>query len=322
MMSTETLAEPPLVTTDTAILHVESLSKHYGALAAVDRIDLDVRPGEVFGLLGPNGCGKSTTLNMVLGLIRPTAGHVTIRGHRLDRERAAALASIGGLVEGTGLYPYLSGRKNLALIARLRGLPRERVAEALEQVEMTEAADRNFGNYSQGMRQRLGVAAALLHRPAIVVLDEPTSGLDPAGTRDMRALIPSLATDGRAVLLTSHLLHEVEQTCDRLAIMQRGQIIASGDVDALLGGAGATAVIVRPGDRRRATEILAGLPGVRPVRESGDELQVEGDVTGDELNRALAGAGIYASEIRGMHRSLESVFLELTGEETNPEAAS
>ncbi|MDP2328685.1 MAG: ABC transporter ATP-binding protein [Dehalococcoidia bacterium] len=293
-------------------LHVEALAKHYGALAAVDGITFDVRAGEVFGLLGPNGCGKSTTLNMVLGLVRPTSGRLTINGHPLAAERQAALASIGGLVEGAALYPYLSGRENLALLARLRGLPAGRVEEALAQVEMTYAAERSFGDYSQGMKQRLGVAAALLHRPTIVVLDEPTSGLDPAGTRDMRALIPALAREGRAVVLTSHLLNEVEQTCDRLAIMQRGRIIAEGPVETLLGGT-VTLVVVPPPDTETALAALRAVPGALRVTPSEAGLRVEGTVDGAILNHALVDAGIYASTIQPDTRSLESVFLDLTG---------
>jgi ABC-2 type transport system ATP-binding protein len=267
----------------------------------------------VIGLLGPNGCGKSTTLNMVLGFLDPSAGTIAINGHDLRRDRVRALAEAGGLVEGSAFYPYLSGRKNLQLLARIRGLPQSRVDEVLTLVDMQRPGNRNFGNYSQGMRQRLGVAAALIHDPQLIVLDEPTSGLDPAGTREMRTLIPAIAAEGHTVVLTSHLLHEVEQVCERVAIMKDGRIIARGTVADLLRRDGQHRIRVADPERDDARRVLHATPGVERVNTEDDgALLVEGAASGDSLNRALVAAGIYASTIERATINLESVFMELT----------
>lgn len=299
---------------DPPVLELRGLTKRYGALTAVSSVDLSVSAGEILGLLGPNGSGKSTTLNMVMGFIRPTAGEVFIDGHSLRTAPRDALQDVGGLVEGSAFYPYLSGRLNLTMIARLRGLPANRVDETLELVGLTRAAERKFGDYSQGMRQRLGVAAALMHRPRLVVLDEPTSGLDPAGTREMRALLPRIASEGTTVILASHLLTEVEQVCTRVAIMQAGAIIASGDVHTLLAQRPRWRVRVSTAERPRAVELLRALPTTRAVELGEDDLEVETSAGGTDLNRALMDAGIVASEIEPLVATLESVFMELTGQ--------
>ena len=197
-------------------------------------------------------------------------------------------------------------------LARLRGLPAERVEETLELVGLVHAAERNFGDYSQGMRQRLGVAGALMHRPRLVVLDEPTSGLDPAGTREMRALLPRIASEGTTLILASHLLTEVEQVCTRVAIMKAGAIISTGDVDTLLAQRPRWRVRVTPSERASATHALRALPVVHAVQEVGDDLEVETQAGGVELNRALIDAGIVASELEPVVATLESVFIELT----------
>ena len=293
-------------------LEITALTKRFGQLVAVDNLSLSADPGEVVGLLGPNGSGKSTTLNMIMGFVRPSAGSISIDGHDLALDRLRALASVGGLVEGSAFYPYLSGRKNLALIARIRGLPSGSVEEALGLVDLRQVADREFGGYSTGMRQRLGVAGALLHDPRLVVLDEPTSGLDPAGTREMRQLIPRIASEGHTVVLASHLLVEVEQVCQRVAILKAGSVNAEGAVADLLRGDGVLRVRVSASDMPRAQEVLAGHPAVRSVKSTAEEISIETAADGAKINQLLAGAGIYASEIVRVSRSLESVFLELT----------
>lgn len=296
------------------VLSLRGLTKRYGELAAVHDVDLDVGGGEILGLLGPNGCGKSTTLNMVMGFIRPTGGRITISGYDLESDRGEALASVGGLVEGSAFYPYLSGRRNLEMLAELQGLPRERVGEVLDLVQMGRASTRDFGGYSQGMRQRLGVAAALLHRPRLVVLDEPTSGLDPAGTREMRALLPQLASEGTTVVLASHLLGEVEQVCQRVAIMQSGTIIAHGSVASLLTREARWRVRVPATNCEEALHVLCATPGTHRVTCEGDDLMVETKAGGASLNQALFDRGIVASELEPVLPSLESVFMELTGD--------
>jgi ABC-2 type transport system ATP-binding protein len=285
-------------------------------------VDLTADAGEILGLLGPNGSGKSTTLNMVMGFIRPTSGSVTVNGHDLATAPRAALASVGGLVEGSAFYPYLSGRKNLEMLARMQGLPRARVDEVLALVDMTRPAHRAFGGYSQGMRQRLGVAAALMHRPRLIVLDEPTSGLDPAGTREMRALLPSVASEGVTVVLASHLLTEVEQVCDQVAIMQAGSIIARGTVASLLRREERWRLHVDAAELDAAARTIEALPATRRVERAAGELLVDTSARGSELNRALVAAGIYATEIEAVVPTLESVFMELTEGDTSGDATS
>lgn len=221
------------------VLRTLGISKTYGNIAAVKDLNLEVRAHEIFGFLGPNGAGKSTTIGMILGLVRPTAGSIELFGRRLRSEAdlRAALRKIGTLMEQPAFYPYLSGRDNLRILAELRGgIPATRIDEALNMVGLAESARRRFGAYSQGMKRRLGLAAALLHQPELVILDEPTNGMDPAGMHEVRLLIKRLRDEGTTVFLSSHLLHEVEQVCDRVMILNKGQAIAQGDVSQLLGG--------------------------------------------------------------------------------------
>ncbi len=217
------------------VLRLQDLTKHYGDVRAVENLNLEVYEGECFGFLGPNGAGKTTTIGMILGLLWPTAGTVEVLGQRVTPAHLAPLRQVGALVGAPGFYPYLSGRENLRLLARLYPeVDDARVDEVLEQVGLAGAARRKVKGYSTGMKQRLGLAAALLHRPRLLVLDEPTNGLDPVGMVEVRDLLRRLTRQGITVFLSSHLLHEVEQVCDRVAILHRGRIVAQGPVDALL----------------------------------------------------------------------------------------
>ena len=299
------------------VLSASGLTKRFGDLTAVDHLDVEVRRGEVVGLLGPNGAGKSTTIGMILGLVAPSAGSARVLGHDVATHRDEALAGVGAMLEVTSFYPHLSGRDNLVAVALLRGNGAAgRVDGALRRSGLAERAASKFRTYSLGMRQRLGIASTLLGDPALVILDEPANGLDPAGQREIRELIRELAKEGRAVLLASHLLHEVEQVCDRVMVIKKGALIASGTI-ADVTHRGSFFEITVPEPARAAT-VLRSLPGVSEVREKagGLEVVVDGD-RGAELNRALASAGIYASAIVQRTSSLEDVFIELTG----PEAA-
>jgi len=249
------------------------LTKRFGTFVAVNRLTFSVPAGSVFGFLGPNGAGKTTTIGMLLGLIEPDEGTATIFGHDVRTDLPAALARTGALVERPSFYPYLSGRTNLRLMARIAGIDDpKRIDAALEMVDLTARANANFGGYSQGMKQRLGIAAALLLEPDLLILDEPTNGLDPAGQHEIRSLIRDLASAGRTIFLSSHLLHEVQEICTHVAIIHRGTLIASGpsgrdpgrrraagDPRGSAGGRGGPAAQTPCGPRRRgAGRALAG----------------------------------------------------------------
>jgi ABC-2 type transport system ATP-binding protein len=291
------------------VVQVRGLTKHYGnGVTAVDGIDLTVRRGEVYGFLGPNGAGKTTTLRMLLGLVAPSAGSVSVLGR--DPGHPAALAGIGSLVEGPAFYPYLSGRDNLRVVARYANVPASQVPAALQAVDLAERGGDKFSTYSLGMKQRLGVAAALVKDPELVVLDEPTNGLDPAGMRDMRRLIRDLGASGRTVLLSSHLLGEVQQVCDRVAVIDRGRVLAESTVDELRGQS-ELVVAATPSDIARTQ--LEAMPGVERVRSHDGLLRVRADErhTAD-INRLLVAAGVAVTELRRDERQLEDVFLEMT----------
>jgi ABC-2 type transport system ATP-binding protein len=297
------------------VIETKALTKRYGeTILAVDALDLRVRRGEVYGFLGPNGAGKTTTLRMLLGLVRPTAGDAAVLGAAPGSP--AALARIGAMIEAPGLYPYLSGRDNLRVLAGHAGAPPERVDAALAQTGLIERAGDRASTYSTGMKQRLGVAAALLKDPELLILDEPTNGLDPAGMAEMRSFIRSLAQGGRTVVLSSHLMGEVEQVCDRVGVIRKGALVAEGTVEQLRGRA---TLRVRAEPLGEAALLAAGLPEVIEVTTNGAVLELSADVaTAAAINRALVTAGIEVSEISERRASLEDVFLELTTNEGGP----
>ena len=293
------------------------LHKRFGARPAVEDLSLTVEEGLVYGFLGPNGAGKTTTIRMLLGLIAPNAGQVRIFGRDVHREFKRAIRHVGAMVEGPAFYPFLTARRNLELFGRLSGgVPRARVDQVLEEVGLLTRADQKVGGYSQGMRQRLGIALALLEEPRLLVLDEPTNGLDPQGTREIRELIGAVRARGRTtVFLSSHLLSEMERICDRVAILAHGRVLREGGLEELLGGGQAVLEIeVAAGAEGAAREHLG--ERCRAVRDlGGGRLAVEGaSAEVAALNRALVEAGIPVRGLRTRHRSLEEVFVELTGE--------
>jgi len=294
------------------VVETRGLSKRYGnTVLAVDQLDLNVHRGEVYGFLGPNGAGKTTTLRMLLGLIRPTAGSATVAGHAPGDP--AGLARIGAIIETPAFYPYLSGWDNLKVVADYAGVPDSRLADALEQVELTPRAKTKFSTYSMGMKQRLGVAAALIKEPELLILDEPTNGLDPQGMIDMRKLIVELGKGDRTVLVSSHLLGEVEQMCTRIGVIQDGKLVAEGTIGELRGAATLT---VRAAPVSQAQMILTRMLGADAViqRDGAFRLRVDAGRAA-EVNRELVTAGVEVSELVSGQRSLEDVFIELTGSE-------
>jgi ABC-type multidrug transport system ATPase subunit len=293
------------------VITTRRLTKRYGKdVLAVADLDLSVRRGEVYGFLGLNGAGKTTTLRMLLGLIRPTSGTAVVAEHRPGDP--AGLAQIGSLVEAPAFYPYLSGRENLRVIATYAGVPHSKVDPALEEVELLDRGKDQFGTYSMGMKQRLGVAAALLKEPELLILDEPTNGLDPQGVVEMRSLIRRLGTGSRTVLLSSHLLSEMEQVCDRVGIIRHGRLVREGTVDELRGE---PAVTVRATPLDAARRSLEGMLGAAAVTAVDGTLRIATDPErAADINAALVGAHIRVSELRPAERSLEDVFLQVTGE--------
>ena len=292
------------------ILQTNDLSKHFGAVTAVQSVNLRVQQGEVFGFLGPNGAGKTTTIGMVLGLIHPSAGQITLFDQPVTPSQNGALQRVGSLVGAPSLVPYLTARENLQLVAKLHdGVENGRIDELLDLVGLSHAAERKVKGFSTGMKQRLGLAAALLSRPALIILDEPTNGLDPAGMREVRTLIRQLADDGITVFLSSHLLHEVEQVCDRIAVIRQGKIVAQGAVDDLLNQSGQS-IRLKVKNPTKAGELLAQLPQAQIVT-NGAYVQVSG-VESETAVAHLTQNGIIPSEVAVQKSDLESLFLELT----------
>jgi ABC-type multidrug transport system ATPase subunit len=291
------------------VVETRALTKRYGdAIVAVDDLDLRVRRGEVYGFLGPNGAGKTTTLRMLLGLVRPTSGQATVLG--APPGAPEGLARVGALVEAPAFYPFLSGRDNLRVVARYAGVSDDRVEAVLDEVRLSDRAGDRSATYSLGMKQRLGVATALLKDPELLILDEPTNGLDPAGMAEMREFMRALGEGGRTLVLSSHLMGEIEQVSDRVGVIRDGSLVAEGTVDELRGRAG---LRVRAEPLSEAARLVGALPAVDQVTSVDGLLDVVVDTAeAPAINRALVEAGIAVSELYAQKTSLEDVFLELT----------
>jgi ABC-2 type transport system ATP-binding protein len=298
--------------TDVTPLEVRGLVKRYGELVAVGGVDVTINSGDVYGYLGPNGAGKTTSLRMMLGLIRPSEGTVRVFG-RDPQETVQALEGVAGFVEAPTFYPYLSGRRNLELLAAFDGGDAStRIDEALQTVELSDRARDRVGGYSHGMRQRLGIAAALLRDPRLLLLDEPTTGLDPGGMRDMRLLIQRLAGQGITIVLSSHLLAEVEEVCNRVAIVQKGRIVYEGEIADLKRAAGMTYRLVTT-DNERALAVCRAQPGVTEARDRDGQISfVAEERAVAELSQALVEAGALITALAPQGATLEELFFSLT----------
>jgi ABC-2 type transport system ATP-binding protein len=292
------------------VIVTRGLTKRYGRVVAVDAVDLDVREGDRYGFLGPNGSGKTTLVRLLLGLVYATSGEIEVLGHRMPARAKTVLPQLGSLVEGPAAYPHLSGRRNLALFDAAgpggRRTRRHRIEDALEQVGLAGVDHRPVRAYSLGMRQRLGLAAALLRRPRLLVLDEPTNGLDPRGIREIRDLLTTLNEAGTTVFLSSHLLSEVEQLCTRVGIVDRGRLVLQDDLAGLRAPTGH--IVVESPDAARVATLLDG----QVLERDGGRLVIR-HPDAAELNAQLVGQGVRVSAIAEQRRSLEQVVLDVTG---------
>jgi ABC-2 type transport system ATP-binding protein len=302
-------------TTDVPAVEVHGLVKRYGDVVAVGGVDLLVRQGDVFGYLGPNGAGKTTSMRMLLGLIKADEGSIRLFGRDPFDDIVAALERVAGFVETPRFYPYMTGRDNLRWCAGLDGGDAgDRIDTALELVELDDRADRKAGGYSFGMKQRLGIAAALLRDPKLLILDEPTTGLDPGGQRDMRELVRRLAAQGLTVLLSSHNLSEVEDLCTRVAIVNAGRIVHEGSIADLRRAAAPTHTL-RTTDDTAALDVVRSLAGVEDahVLADGRIRMRSSEAALDGLSRHLAEKGIGVRSLSGGAASLEELFFQITG---------
>jgi ABC-2 type transport system ATP-binding protein len=307
---------------DGLALATRGLHKSYGSRTALAGLDLSVPPGVVYGFLGPNGAGKTTTMRLLTGLIHPDAGTIELLGRPFGRGDRRRLFDVGSLIESPTFYPYLSGRANLrALAATGAPTPRGRIDELLELMGLRDRASDPVSRYSMGMKQRLGIAAALLSDPKLLLLDEPANGLDPAGIVAMRDALRNLASTGKTVFVSSHILGEVEQLADVVGIIARGRLVREGPIETLLAAQGVVRARVAPGEVEAATTALAALPNAGAITASRDghgwlTVPIAAD-RASEVTRTLANAGIYVSGLDS-GSDLESVFLELTSSEPTP----
>ena len=302
------------------VLSTHGLTKQFGGLRAVDNLDLSVCRGDVFGFLGPNGAGKTTVIRLVLGLIFPTSGYAEILGNKVPGQRREAARHVGGFVDDPTFYGNMSARANLRLLGSMSGpVSGERMAEVLEIVGLSDRAGSKVKTFSHGMKQRLGIAQALIHRPDLIVLDEPTSGLDPRGMKDVRELIRDLGAGGTTVFLSSHLLHEVEQVCNRAVIINKGKVVVQGPVSELRPKG--TAVRVLTSDQSKAGELLRSLLGAPAVKDDEGFLMVSTDDDGvpEMVRRLVADSLDVKAVVPANEQGLEDFFLQLTeGEDETP----
>jgi ABC-2 type transport system ATP-binding protein len=301
------------------VIELEGLRKDFrrlrgGRTTAVAGLDLEVPEGGVFGFLGPNGAGKTTTIRCLLGLVRPGEGQVRLLGADVPRQLSTTIGNVGSIVEQPLLFPRFSGRRNLEILARTQRVGPATIDRVLERVSLAERQGDMVKTYSLGMKQRLGIAAALLKDPSLLILDEPANGLDPAGIVEVRELLRALGAEGRTIFVSSHILSEVQQVADRVAIVARGKLVTQGPVGEVLRSTGARGLVVRVADPAAGLLALADA-GIGATRD-GETIRVAGDGSdGERINRVLAERGLYASEIRPDEADLETVFLELTKDE-------
>jgi ABC-2 type transport system ATP-binding protein len=299
-----------------SVIEIEGLRKEYqrlrgGSTVAVDGLDLSVPVGGVFGFLGPNGAGKTTTIRCLLGLVRPSSGRLTLLGADVQRALPSVIARVGSIVEAPAMFPRFSGRRNLEILARIHGETDVAIDSVLERVGLRDRAKDMVKTYSLGMKQRLAIAATLLRDPALLILDEPANGLDPAGIVEVRELIRSLGAEGRTIFVSSHILSEVQQTADHVAIVAKGKLIKAGAVDEVLATTGGTGVIVKLADLEAGRRALAAAN--IPLTTIGDAIRADVPPADSErVSRTLAQAGLYVTELRPDTVDLETVFLELT----------
>ena len=305
------------------MVSAREVTKTFGSLTAVDRVSMEVHPGDVYGLLGPNGAGKTTFMRILFGLIRPDSGDLHLWGTSVQPNPVAALTAVAGFVETPQFYPYLSGRANLKLLAKLDGgESRHRVSDVLETVQLADRASDQVRGYSYGMVQRLGVAAALLRDPSLLVLDEPTNGLDPAGIRDMKALVRQLAEQDITILLSSHNMSEVDEICTKVAIMRRGQIAFDGSTQELRGRADRATRQLDTTDNRQALALVEGRAGVTRAKLQGGMVIFDADDrTVEQISRELVTAGLAIGTLNAPTTALETLFFRLTEPRPEEDAA-